>query len=153
MAGRRVTVTVVIDAPTARVWRAICEPSEVRGWDGVEPLDVPAGYPRPGQHARWRLRVGLVPLVLHDRVARVEPESVLGARITVGFVDLDEMYTLRALDASRTELVSDNIVRPRWRAVPGLGALAARTTRANVTASMDALRRWCEGDARVVDAR
>jgi uncharacterized protein YndB with AHSA1/START domain len=142
---RRVLVEVRTTASPERVWRALTDPAEVSAWDGVEPLTVPAGYPLSGQHARWRTRVGPIPLVLHDRVTTVEPGRRLASVIDVGYVHLEEEYRLVPAGGG-TVLVSDNGVRAR---VPGLGHLAAWTARRAIEASMVRLRRHCEaGDER-----
>jgi uncharacterized protein YndB with AHSA1/START domain len=135
----RVVVRVDIDAPVERVWQALCDPAEVTAWDGAQPLDVPPGYPKAGQHARWRVAIGRVPVVLHDRVVAVEPPRRLAARITYGIVDLDEEYRLEE-SGNTTILTSDNVVRAR---VPGLRGLATRTTQRAVHDALDRLRDHC----------
>jgi uncharacterized protein YndB with AHSA1/START domain len=138
---RTVVERVRIDAPIERVWRALCDPHEVEAWDGARPLAVPPDYPQPRQHARWRTRVGPVPVVLHDRVEAVEPPYRLAARITYGFVDLDEEYRLER-DGDATVLTSANGVRSR---VPGLEPLAASTTRRAVRTALARLTQHCTG--------
>jgi uncharacterized protein YndB with AHSA1/START domain len=133
---RRVVERVRIDAPIDVVWHALCDPREVEAWDGARPVDVPDDYPQPGQHARWRTRIGPFPVTLHDRVQAVEAPHRLAARITYGVVDLDEEYTLVAVDGDATVLTSTNVVRSR---VPGLGRYAARTTHHAVRAALDRL--------------
>ena len=72
------TVSVEIEASTARVWRALCDPSEVVAWDtGVEKaIDVPDDYPQPGQHVRWRYTNGPF-RILNDRPQEVVSEQRL----------------------------------------------------------------------------
>ncbi|MCZ7535505.1 MAG: SRPBCC family protein [Acidimicrobiia bacterium] len=137
----RVVVTEQIAAPVERVWRALVEPAEVVVWDGVERRDVPDGYPRPGQHARWTIRVAGVRVALHDRIVAVEPNERFASEITVGFISLQEEYRLRATPGGGCELVSDNLVRSR---VPLLGRLADSLTRRNVVESLARLRAHCE---------
>ena len=84
---------------------------------------------------------GPVPLTLHDRVVAVEPQARLAARITYGFVDLDEEYTLVADDGA-TSVTSENVVRSR---PPGLGWLAASMTARAVRAALDRLAQHCAG--------
>jgi uncharacterized protein YndB with AHSA1/START domain len=134
---RRVVERVRIDAPIDVVWRALCDPRAVEAWDGARPVAVPDDYPHAGQHARWRTRVGPLPVVLHDRVQTVDAPHRLAARITYGIVDLDEEYTLAAVDAGdATVLTSTNVVRAR---IPGCGRYAARTTQRAVRAALDRL--------------
>jgi hypothetical protein len=142
----RVVVELRTTAPPERVWRALTEPDAVAAWDELAPLEVPAGYPAPGQHARWRTRVGPLRLTLHDRVGAVAPERRLASVIDVGFVRVEEEYRLEALDGpgsqpAGTRLVSDNLVHSR---LPGLGRLADRLVRHSVVMSMDRLRQFCE---------
>jgi uncharacterized protein YndB with AHSA1/START domain len=137
--AHRVVVRVHIDAPIERVWRALCEPSEVEAWDGAQPRVVPTGYPQPGQHAQWRVHVARVPVTLHDRVDCVDAPIRLAARITYGYIDLAEEYRLER-DGDTTTITSDNVVRSR---PPGFGWLAARATRRAVTAALTRLAAHC----------
>ena len=137
----RVRITTEIAAPVPRVWRALTSPDEVATWDGVVPVDVPAGYPRAGQHARWRSRFGPLCLTLHDRVESVEEGRRLAATIDVGFVHVDEEYRLCAGPGGGTTLVTDDDARST---VPGFSWLAGRLTRANVVSSMARLQSFCE---------
>jgi uncharacterized protein YndB with AHSA1/START domain len=139
----RVLVTVRTKAPPERVWRALTDPTEVSIWDGVVPRAVPAGYPVPGQHARWRTRVGPVPLTLHDRVRVVDEGRRLASDIDVGFVHVEEEYRLEPT-ADGTRLVSDNAVRSR---LPGLGGLADRMVRRSAEAALARLRELCDRGA------
>jgi hypothetical protein len=104
-------------------------------------VGVPTGYPRAGQHARWRTTIGPVPVTLHDRVVAVDPPTRLAARISYGFVDLDEEYRLVA-DDGRTTVTSENVVRSR---PPGLGWLAASMTARAVRSALDRLAQHCAG--------
>jgi len=133
-------VVVDIGAPVPVVWEALTVPARVSAWDGVEPVDVPPGYPAPGQHARWRARLGPLRLTLHDRVRAVDPGLCLASTIDVAFVHVEERYTL-AETAGGTRVTSDNAVSSP---VPGLSPLAHRLTRTNVAASMDRLKAYCE---------
>ena len=138
--GRRVVVTVEVAVRPERVWRALTHPNEVEAWDGVTSLSVPAGYPVPGQHARWEIRTGPLRLTLHDRVRVVDPPACLASTIDVGFVHVDEEYRLDPYGTG-TRLVSDNVVSSR---VPGLGWLAVALTRRNVATSITRLASFCE---------
>jgi len=140
--GRRVVAAAVVAAAPARVWRALTDPAAVTAWDGAVPLDVPPGYPRPGQQARWRTRLGPVPVTLHDRVMAVEPERRLAAALTYGPVRVDEEYRLAPGRAGGTVVVCDNLVRS---SVPGGGALAAAAVRRSSRAALAALARYLTG--------
>lgn len=140
-------VTVEISASAARVWRALCDPAEVVQWDtGVaEALDAPADYPQPGQHVRWRYTNGPFRL-LHDQPQEVVAERRLRALLAVGPLRFDETYTLEPRDAGCL-LNASMLVRVP---LPVLGALIERmyvgpATRATVTASLQAIKRHCEG--------
>ena len=140
------SVTVDIDAPPARVWRALCDPAEVVQWDaGVEEaLDAPSDYPRPGQHVRWRYSTGPF-RVLHDRPQQVEPGRTLRSLISLGPLRLDETYTLDQRDGGcRLDAALDVRV-----AVPLLGLAIERLyfgaqSRRTVGLSLQALKRHCE---------
>ena len=136
----RVVVTVDIAVRPERVWRALTEPAEVEAWDGVTAVSVPAGYPAPGQHARWESRAGPLRMALHDRVRVADAPTRFASTIDVGFVHVEEEYRLDP-QLPRTRLVSDNLVSSR---VPGLGWLAVVLTRRNVAASMTRLASFCE---------
>jgi hypothetical protein len=112
----------------------------VQQWDGARPLAVPAGYPQPGDHARWHVRFAGRAFVLHDRVRAVEPPQRLTARITYAFVDLDEEYRLERAGDARTVVTSMNDVRSR---LAGFGWLAARVTRRAVESALANLRNHC----------
>jgi uncharacterized protein YndB with AHSA1/START domain len=141
----RVCVTTEIAAPVERVWRALTVPNEVSVWDGVVAFDVPADYPRPGQHARWRSAFGPWRLTLHDRIGAIDDGRRMTAAIDLAFVHVDEDYRLSPATDGGTTLVTDDEVRSH---VPGLTWLAVRLTRANVVASMARLKAYCEQPAR-----
>lgn len=140
--GERVVVEVDVAAPPWRVWRALCDVEEVRAWDGARPLAWSAGYPLPGEHARWRIPVGSWSVVLHDRVQVVEPPDRLVSKLSWLWVHVDEEYRLAA-GAGGTHLVSDNLVwtRPRWG---WLQRRSARAVRDSVEAAMARLAQHCE---------
>lgn len=131
-----------------RVWRALTDPAEVTQWDTgvVEPLDAPHDYPRPGQHVRWRYRLGVLPMTLHDRPSEVVENSVLRSQIRLGPFDFDETYDLVSVAQDASELSARMLVSCP---LPVLGALLARTiglplARATVRQSLAAIRRHCE---------
>jgi len=140
------TVTVDIDAPPARVWRALCDPVEVVQWDSgvVEALDAPADYPQPGQHVRWRYANGPFRM-LHDRPREVVPERTLRSIITLGPLWFDETYALEAIDAGCRLSAQMRVRAP----LPPIGWLIERLyagpqARATVTASLAAIKQHCE---------
>jgi uncharacterized protein YndB with AHSA1/START domain len=93
-------LSIDIDAPPSRVWRALCDPAEVGIWDsGVEvALDAPPDYPQPGQHVRWRCRSGLF-RILHDEPQEVVLEQKLRSILRLGFVRYEETYALEPTSA------------------------------------------------------
>ena len=140
------SVTVEINAPAARVWRALCDPAEVVVWDtGIEgAIDAPADYPQPGQYVRWRYSNGPY-RTLHDRPQEVVAERTLRALISVGPTEMDETYTLEEIE-SGTRLTARMLVRVTW---PIAGVLAERmvfgsASRRAVTASLAAIKVHCE---------
>lgn len=139
-------VSVEIDAPPSRVWRALCVPAEVVRWDTgvVGAIDAPADYPQPRQHVRWRYSNGPFRL-LHDRPQEVVAERMLRSLISVGPTEMDETYTLEAIDGG-TRLTATMLVRVPW---PVAGVIAERAvfgpaTRRTVTASLEAIKLHCE---------
>jgi hypothetical protein len=139
---------VRIAASVERVWRALTVPAEVVEWDSgiVEPIDAPSNYPEPGQHVRWRYRLGPLPLILHDRPTEVVSASVLRSSIQLGPFHFDETYQLQPLDSSTTWLRARLVVSS---AVPVFGSLLARLVgaplaRATVRSSLEAIRLHCE---------
>lgn len=140
-------LTVDIRASSARVWHALCDPSEVVQWDtGVEgALDAPPDYPQPGQHVRWRYSVGPF-RVLHDRPQDVAPERRLRSLISIGPFHFDETYTLDRRDGACRLTAAMEVAAP----LPPVGWLVERLylgprTRAAVSASLDAIKKHCEG--------
>ena len=139
--GHRVVVSVAVAAPPDRVWRALTVPAEVEEWDGVRALAVPGDYPRPGQHARWRTRLGPWPVTLHDRVREVVAGRRLAADLRVGFAVVEEEYQVVA-SGTGTVVVSSNVVSSP---VPGLGLAALLLVRRAVPRSMARLGAHCAG--------
>ena len=121
----RTAVSLVIAAPVDRVWRALTVPAEVERWAGVTAHEVPPGYPRAGQHARWDDRG----IMLHDYIVTVVPERLLASRLTRGSDLVVERYDLRPAGGSATGL------RATWLGHPGLAENAT---------SLHLLQRWCE---------
>jgi hypothetical protein len=142
------TETVEIAASVERVWRALTAPAEVVQWDSgiVEPIDAPPDYPQPGQHVRWRYRLGPLPLILHDRPTEVLRGSTLRSSIDLGPFSFDETYQLRSPESSTTLLSARLVLSSR---LPVLGSLLERVVgaplaRTTVRSSLDAIRLHCE---------
>lgn len=142
----RFVVSTEIEASTARVWRALCDPAEVVMWDtGVEKaIDAPNDYPQPGQHVRWQNTSGPF-RVLHDRPQEVVPERRLRSLLAVGPFRFDEAYTLEA-NGNGCKLTAEMDVSVP---LPGLGWLIERlylgpATERTVGASLAAIKRHCE---------
>ena len=153
------TLTLTIHAPIDRVWRALCDPTEVPKWDAtvLEALDPPPDYPKPGQHVQWhiagteshsplRKQGGAGGGVLHDRPQHVEPPTRLHSHLALNRDRLDETYSLTSPDPTTTHLTCYVNVS---HALPILGVLIARLrtlpqTRAAFTTSLANLKRHCE---------
>ncbi len=142
----RFVVTTDIEANTARVWRALCDPAEVVVWDtGVErALDAPDDYSQPGQHVRWRYGNGPF-RILNDRPQEVVPEQRLRSLLAVGPFRFDEAYILEANDDGCELTAEMDVSVP----LPGLGWLIERlyigpATERTVGASLAAIKRHCE---------
>lgn len=140
--------SIQIAADRARIWRALTIPSEVVQWDTgvIEPLDVPPDYPRAGQRARWRYRLGFIPLVLVDEPNEVVPGETFRSSIRLGLFRFDETYSIASQAASRSELTAKLSVAS---AVPLVGALLTRLVgyplaRATVRTSLRSIKRHCE---------
>ena len=71
----------------------------------LELLEPVEGYPAPGQHIRWRYRLGTVPIVMHDRPLEVATHEKLRSTLSLGLLQLESTHTL-AVDgeASMTRL-------------------------------------------------
>jgi hypothetical protein len=142
------TETVQIDTSVERVWRALTVPTEVVQWDSgiIEPIDAPPDYPQPGQHVRWRYRLGPVSLILHDRPTEVLHNSTLRSSIDLGPFSFDETYELDSPESSTTLLSARLTVSSN---LPVIGVLLERAAgaplaRATVRTSLQAIKRHCE---------
>lgn len=142
-------VSIDVDTTPERVWRALCDPSEVVQWDaGVErALDAPADYPQPGQHVRWRSVNGPFRL-LHDRPQEVVPARRLRSLLAVGPFRFDETYTLETRAGGCRLTATLEVHTP----LPVVGSLIDRLylgprTRTTVAASLRAIKRHCEASA------
>lgn len=145
----RFSVTIEIEAPRSRVWRALCDPAEVVQWDAgvVEAIDAPADYPQPGQHVRWRYSNGPF-RTLHDRPQQVEQERTLRSFISIGPAWFDETYALEDRAGSGCRLTASVIVKsPLWVGGPIAERLyVGPESRRTVEASLRAIKMYCEGE-------
>jgi hypothetical protein len=142
-----VEVSTEIAATPARVWRALTDPSEVVRWEsGVTALlDAPAGYPRPGQHIRWRTAAGPF-RILHDEPQEVLTERKLRALLAVGPFRYDETYLLAEVAGGGCRLAAE--VKART-AIPLAGVVIDRlylgpSTRRAFKAALASIKRFCE---------
>ena len=143
---RRFVLTTLIDAPADRVWRALCDPTQVAQWDTgvVTAIDPPADYPRPAQTVRWQYRSKRWPELI-DRPQEVVPFQMLRSILELGPYYIDETYARTALGATtRLETTVELTVR---RFI--VGALlerlwARREVRQGFEASLAGLKRYCE---------
>ncbi len=147
-----ITMSTVINARPGRVWRALTQPRELVRWDEriVEPIDVPADYPKEGQHARWRSRSGGVQVVIHDRPQQVVPGTRLHSSVAVGLFRFEATYTLHieAGEPGKTrlglKLVANN-------AMPMMGGeldrfAVRRMAVEHVDTSLRSVQKWCENE-------
>jgi hypothetical protein len=140
--------TIQIETSAERVWRALTVPAEVVQWDSgiIEPIDAPPDYPQPGQHVRWRYRLGPIPLVLDDRPSEVLRNSILRSSIHLGPFAFDEIYDLHAPEPAVTLLTAKLTLSS---GVPVVGSLLERVVgaplaRTTVRTSLRAIKRHCE---------
>ena len=153
-----VTMSAVIDADRQSVWRALTTPSELIRWDDriLELLDPAPGYPRPGQHIRWRYRLGTVPIVMHDRPLEVSAYEKLRSKLSLGLLSLESTHTLAINgDASKTRLSLKVLAS---NSVPVVGGTIDRfDIRRIATEFIDtrlrSLKEWVEDDANRREAR
>ncbi len=141
------TISVEVGATAARVWRALCDPSEVVQWDtGVlEALDAPPDYPQPGQHVRWRYSNGPFRGFLHDRPQEVVPERTLRTHISFAGGWLEETFRLTPAGARTRVGLLMRVRAP----LPLLGWLLERlylgsSSRKTMMKSFAALKKHCE---------
>jgi uncharacterized protein YndB with AHSA1/START domain len=143
---RRFVITTHIDAPVARVWRALCDPAEVVRWDAgvIAATDPPVDYPRPGQTVLWRYRSEQWPELV-DRPQEVVPERKLHSILELGPYYMDETYSLEARDGRTLVTTTVELTVGRGVLGPALERLwAGRGVRKGFEASLEGLRRYCE---------
>lgn len=140
-------MAAVIDAPRARVWRALTSPQELIRWDDrVVALarGVNSGNGRPRQRYRW----GSVWVDLRCRPIEVIPGSRLRSEIALGLLRFEATYTLspEEADPART-LLSLRVAFPN--SVPVVGGYVdrfdlRRVVSQLVSENISALQCWCE---------
>jgi len=140
----RFALSLEIAAPPSRVWRALCDPEEVAGWDPniIQAMDAPPDYPKPGQHVQW-LCGGAE--VLHDRPQEVIPEQKLRSILQLGRTRFDETYTLTPMGEDKCLLRGS--IELVW-GMPLLGRFMndrkGRESTIEFGMALTSLKRWCE---------
>lgn len=143
-------MSTVVGASRQQVWRALTVPEQRIGWDErlLAPIDGVEDYPRAGHLARWRYRLGSVPVVMEDHPVEVVPGERLRSQLGFGHLRLDEIWTLGDENGSgeRTRLALRLVAS---NSVPLVGGLLDRFSVREVAAQIaDArvrqLQKWCE---------
>ncbi len=148
-------MSVVVEVPRAKVWRAVSDPRVIAERDAANgnagAIDAPPDYPKPGQHVRWKVRCGGVPTTLHDRPIEVVPAERLRSLIELGALHFDETWTLLVdpAHAERTR-VALKLVASNATAVVG-GVIdrfeMRRIATERVNAALESVRAWCSKSA------
>lgn len=142
-------MSTVVHTPRERVWRAIALPAEVIRWDEhLVSLEEPApGYPESGEPARWRYRLGSVPVDLLDRPLEVIPGQRLKHVLCIGSFELEETYTLAGEGTQRTRLSLR--LASSSNSVPLVGGEldrfdVRRLASEMVDRNLRSIQKWCE---------
>ncbi len=145
-----IAMSTVVGASRQQVWRALTVPSERLGWDErlLAAIDGVEGYPRPGRLARWRYRLGSVPVVMEDHPLEVVPGERLRSQLGFGHLRIDEIWTLGDENGSgeRTRLALRLVAS---NSVPLVGGLLDRFSVREVASEIAdgrvrQLQKWCE---------
>lgn len=143
-------MSTVVGAPRQCVWRALSVPEERVGWDErlLAPIDGIEDYPRAGRLARWRYRLGTVPVVMEDHPLEVVPGERLRSQLGFGHLRMDEIWTLGDENGAgeRTRLALRLVAS---NAVPLVGGLLDRFSVREVAAEIAdsrvrQIQKWCE---------
>lgn len=135
------------------MWRALTTPAEVIRWDDqiVALIEPVPGFPRLGQQARWRYRVGSVEVVAQQTVREIWHAERFGCAMSLGLFRFDETYGLADDNGTpdRTRLTLKLVTA---NSVPLVGGLldrfAVRRLAAELVDSrLRAIQKWCENEA------
>jgi uncharacterized protein YndB with AHSA1/START domain len=145
-----IAMSTVVGAPRQTVWRALSVPAERVGWDErlLAAIDGVEDYPRAGRLARWRYRLGSVPVVMEDHPLEVVPGERLRSQLGFGHLRIDEIWTLADENGSgdRTRLALRLVAS---NTVPLVGGLLDRFSVREVAAEIAdgrvrQIQKWCE---------
>jgi uncharacterized protein YndB with AHSA1/START domain len=145
-------MSTAITADRKRVWRALTTPDELIRWDSkiVALLDPIPDFPKPGQQARWRYRVGSVAIVIHQTVQEARLHERLQSEISLGQFRFDETYTLvdEVASPDRTRLTLRIIASNSTPLIGGeLDRFDVRQFSAQLVDSrLRSVQKWCEND-------
>lgn len=150
-----IALSTVIGAGRETVWRALTEPSELIRWDEriLESLGVIEDYPSVGRCARWRYRLGDVPVILEERPALVAAPERLDLDIDLGLFQFSVTYGLGSEESDRTKLL---IRLATQNSVPVVGGSLDRFDVRRAAAEfldvrMRSLQKWCENHPGVAE--
>jgi uncharacterized protein YndB with AHSA1/START domain len=145
-----IAMSTVVGATRQTVWRALSVPAERVGWDErlLAAIDGVDDYPRAGRLARWRYRLGSVPVVMEDHPLEVVPGERLRSQLGFGHLRIDEIWTLADENGSgeRTRLALRLVAS---NSVPLVGGLLDRFSVREVAAGIAdgrvrQIQKWCE---------
>ncbi len=145
-----IAMSTVVGAERESVWHSLTSPHEIIRWDErlVELLEPANGYPNPGSEARWRYRLGAVPVVLSDRPLETSPFEFLRSSLAVGLLRFSATHTLGVEegDPERTKLALKLVAS---NSVPVVGGAldrfdVRRIASEFVDGRLRAVQKWCE---------
>jgi hypothetical protein len=105
-----VALSASIGAPIDRVWHALTDPAERPLWDEriLGEVSLARDLAKKKRQkptatnalrvARWRFRLGNVPLVMLEEVVEEEPGERLVGRVAMGSMHFDQTFSLRRED-------------------------------------------------------
>lgn len=146
-----IAMSTVVHSPRDRVWRALTVPAEVVRWDErMEALVEPVpDYPSAGQLARWRCRMGAVPVELRDRPLEVVPGQRLRSDVRFGLFHFEETYTLVGEPDTQGPDTRLSLRLAASNVLPLVGGaldrFAVRSMASEIVdANLRAIQKWCE---------